>query len=687
MGIWFKMKKKLCLILLVLLSLQLLFIISSFEVNSENSNYSTVINQDGSFEDNLDLVGQWDQNYGRMEGLFVKDNYAFIAAEGLIILDISFPASPTFVSQFKDNETGSTYGVFVEDDLAYIVGYKKGLRIIDISDISNPTLVGSCGEYGDGVVVQGDYAYVFGSIDAFEIFDVSSPENPVLVGYISQFNYSPLDSISVKGSYVYLSSNGGIDIIDVSDPTAPIRITKYDSICAHDFVIVGDIAFVAGGYEGLTIHNISDPYNPFQISSLYFGYYVYSIGFLKDVVYLTNRQNGLTVVIVSDVVNPVEISNSLNFSSNYILEVYDDILYLGNYENQLLVYEIINPFTLIPLNKFYMGGWAYDFVIKETYAYLANGVEGLVILDISDSRDPFLISRVFLGNYTKRVFSYENTLFVVVGYAGSGYLKEKIVILDISNPADPQIAYEFGEYGLVFDLQFKDEVMFVASSDYLEIFDITHPTFPKLKNQYESFGYTISLKIIDNTVILGTTKGLVILEFLSQYSVTLIDYFFNSCSILEISIEGDLGSLFIRNNMAEKYQILVVDFSDLRNPLNQSFLSIDDINTGGYILIFNRRIILDNKIIYCCTTERFIILKLSKDNQLELIGQYTNDDLTKIVLVDDLIFLTANYDGLLVLQNQFTKKASVKLLPHLLLATMMIISVKRMRKKKRGSIE
>ena len=662
--------------------IQLFFLPSYFKFNEILINSLDSTEQSNSFEDNLDLIGQWDQNYGRAEDLVIKDNYAFIAAEGLVILDISNPIEPTFIGQYKDNETSQTHGVDVQGDLAFIVGYRKGLRIIDISDKRNPILLGNYGESGNGVVVSGEYAYIFDGYDAFEIIDITNTSNPNRVGFISNFNCSPLDALHIHGNFAFIASSCGIEVIDISNPTHPESIKKYDTIYAKDLAVVNDIVFVAGGYEGLTIHNFSDPTNPQQISSLNFGYTTFEISFLENVVYLSNEQNGLTIVDVTDVFNPTVIPNSLSFLSNGILEAFDDRLYMVTEENKLLINAIINPYTLSPLSVFYIGGMALDIAIKDDYVYLANFLDGIVVFDVSDVNNPSLISRVSIGNRTKRLFINDHYLYVIVEYSGRGSYKQKIVVLDISNPFLPQIENEFGDYWFLYDIQFKDSIMFVTSGYSLEIFDISDPINPILMNKFEEFSSSISMKIVDNLLYLGTSAGLAILEFKSDFSISLVDCLFNITTVFEISIDENLGSLFIWNRRAGDFQILLIDISDTRNPLNESYFTINDFDFDGLILVYGGRMIIENGLIYFCTIERFVILKITNDNELKQIGQYTINKSTQVELNKKEIFLSATYDGLLVLQNRFTRKLGGNIML-LLLPVMLIIPIENKRKKKR----
>ncbi len=204
--------------------------------------------------------------------------------------------SLTHVGSIKDNQITELYGVHaitIVGDYAYIAAlFDDGVSIIDISDPASPTHVGSitdddvtllAGAYD--IVVVGDYAYVTSKDDdGLEILDVSDPTSPTHVGslvddkttYTNPRNdMSEMANLAVVGDYAYVGQYyGGLEIIDVSDPTNPIRISSVLSDVSDlsftpwDVKIVGDYAYVASMNSGLSIIDISDPANPFHVSSV-----------------------------------------------------------------------------------------------------------------------------------------------------------------------------------------------------------------------------------------------------------------------------------------------------------------------------------------------------------------------------------------------------------------------------------
>ncbi|WP_278047005.1 bluetail domain-containing putative surface protein, partial [Dolichospermum circinale] len=93
----------------------------------------------------------------------------------------------------------------------------SGLQIINISNPSTPTLVGTIDTLGTASRVQvvGNYAYIADGGSGLQIIDISNPSTPTLVGTINTPGYA--ESLVIEGKYVYVADGGsGLQIIDLA---------------------------------------------------------------------------------------------------------------------------------------------------------------------------------------------------------------------------------------------------------------------------------------------------------------------------------------------------------------------------------------------------------------------------------------------------------------------------------------
>ena len=61
------------------------------------------------------------------------------------------------------------------------------------------------------------------------------------------------NDVFIAGNYAYVADGGeGLQVIDISDPTAPLLVGTFDTAGgAADVVVSGNVAYVAGGSGGL----------------------------------------------------------------------------------------------------------------------------------------------------------------------------------------------------------------------------------------------------------------------------------------------------------------------------------------------------------------------------------------------------------------------------------------------------
>ena len=197
----------------------------------------------------------------------------------------------------------SPKGVFVSGQYAYIASNGDcGMSIIDISDPANPVEVGYLQDDSRGgngtymslpynIFVRGDYAYFPSwAEDALTIIDVSDPANPTEVGFIRDYRQpggtaERLDGASfveVAGNYAYVTTDKdwGLTIINISDPTNPFEVGHIQDEekggTAEGMRIMAPV-FVSGEYayvgsladDAISIIDISDPSNPVQVGVIY----------------------------------------------------------------------------------------------------------------------------------------------------------------------------------------------------------------------------------------------------------------------------------------------------------------------------------------------------------------------------------------------------------------------------------
>ncbi len=152
------------------------------------------------------------------------------------------------------------------------------------------------------VMIVGSLAYVADEFGGLRIIDISDPTAPVEMGQFDDGGSA--EGLYVSGGYAYVVGlDDGLEIIDITDPTDPAQVGQFEiSGEPLDVYISGSYAFIAHNVDGLLIINISDPTAPSQVGQFNEG------GFARDVyvsgsyAYVADGSNGLVII---DISNPI----------------------------------------------------------------------------------------------------------------------------------------------------------------------------------------------------------------------------------------------------------------------------------------------------------------------------------------------------------------------------------------------
>lgn len=150
-------------------------------------------------------------------GIEAKDTILYIAdgTEGLFIFDVSDPTNPTQITYYDTPDNLTEF--FIADSLIYLADCDS-LIILNIANPALPQYVGAvdipttCTD----VHVVYPYAYAtayssFGTDGSVKIIDVSDPTNPIIVGSINNIRGDPR-AVFVNDNYIYCAAKDWWDV-------------------------------------------------------------------------------------------------------------------------------------------------------------------------------------------------------------------------------------------------------------------------------------------------------------------------------------------------------------------------------------------------------------------------------------------------------------------------------------------
>jgi hypothetical protein len=289
----------------------------------------------------LILVGSLDTP-GDARDVAVEGNYAYVADRysGLRIMDISDPTNPALAGVY--NTSGIAYGVTIDGDYAYVSDDDEGVKVIDISDPTNPIQVGNYDTpgYSYEVAIAGNYAYVADHDDGgLQVLDISDPTSPTLAG--SYDTPSSARGVALAGNYAFVADlEAGLLTIDISDLTNPVLAGSYDTPGAsHKVALAGDYAYVADSDAGLQVINITDPTVPTLAGSYDTPNYAWHVAVSGDHAYVADNFSGIHWLDIYDPTNPTLVDNYDTPEASYHIAVAGDYIYVADYDAGLLVFE------------------------------------------------------------------------------------------------------------------------------------------------------------------------------------------------------------------------------------------------------------------------------------------------------------------------------------------------------------
>lgn len=358
-------------------------------------------------------------------------------AQNLFIADVSNRSAPVVLGQLDlcantpsgQPCTSSFKAIAVANQYAVVVGNQ--LQMVDVSVPASPVLHGTLALSGvaTGVTVVGSTAYVAAGAQGLVIVNIADPTHPVVLGHTLFAAYG----VRVIGSTAYVAAGSGLQIVDMSNPAAPLQVgavifnTPYAA--ATDVEIVGTIAYVAAGIGGVQAVDISNPSNPSVMTMTTIVGYPQRLAIQNNVLYVADGAGGLALV---DIPSPGVLAVRTRVATNS-----------GT-------------------------GEAVGLAVSGGVAYVAYGSDGLVLMDSTATQDPEIQAFLPLVG-AGRMASSGSALYVsTCSYGVTGPLQ----VVNIADSVHPALSGTIPVQGCVFDVKVAGPTAFVANDLGLRTFDV-----------------------------------------------------------------------------------------------------------------------------------------------------------------------------------------------------------------------
>ena len=442
----------------------------------------------------------------------------------------------------------------------------------------------------DKVEHNATYFYRVSPSDYTEIASACAAGTPVrftseeIISTVSPPGANTTVSLVVEGNYAYVANYyAGFAIMDISNPFNPVNVSSYGEIftlLTQDVAIRENIAYLADYDAGLQIVNISDINNPSLISSCSTPGHAFGIDISGDYAFIADSSAGVQVV---DISNPYLTSDSSIVASCATFGGVDKILVRNGYAyaaaNNLEVIDISNPELINDSSK--VGGCdsidngdCSDLCISGNYLYMVQmDPPHLQVVDISNPQtvsDLSIVGTCSLPANARGITVSESCAYIAADNAG-------LQVVDISDPSSPSILTAYDTSGNSHDIKISGDYAYMADySGGLVVIDLMKPVNPTIVANSAATTGARDIKTFGNfAFIADDSSGLKIIDITEPENISL------TSDITECSLPSSNHGIEI----CYPYAFLAAKSAglhivDISNPLEPELIS--SIDTSGF---------------------------------------------------------------------------------------------------------
>jgi len=516
------------------------------------------------------------------------DTVFFGSGAGMLIVEASDPYNPVQISEVRARSLIDHAYYDASRKLLFLAAYFSGVEIWDLADISNPHRISRIplDSYPrGGIFASGDYLYIVTVANGMYIADISNPFSPSVISHLVVSGQLVWTS-SFDGNRAYLAQgSSGLRIVNIEDPLNPF-IEKTFAVNAAGLQVKDNTGYILVGGFGLRTYDFTDLSNITLLGELPISGNPVRPALSGNYLYVTNSttnpEGGICTIDVSDVSQPV-LLNTVDPPETYVSAGGNVIAATGNSSGFLLL-DISDPAAPVYASELNTAWMMIDIAVDGEYAY--TGSNGFRVFDMSDPAYPVQVGYNETDGAIARV---SDTLAVYIPSSmGSG---NKVNIMDISDPADPQKIAHYSPPVMTNDLVLKGHYAYVACWwDGFRVVDFSDPASPFLASHDfgwvsgaqpgVEFCYVQALDIYGNYLYVldygpfeaEDTKGLYIFDISTPDDPQLVKRYQGMLSRgHDLRAWGDYVYITDKDAGFE-----VINVADPENPFNVSYLGLTD---------------------------------------------------------------------------------------------------------------
>ena len=440
------------------------------------------------------------------------------AENGLLGVDLTDPYTPDLVQILELPEAAET--IAAVDDTILIVSRNVGLMVVDVSDPADPSLIGSL-EISNAAAIAAstELAYVatFGGFggSAIHVLDISEPGAPFAVSSTEYTQIAWPTDLAIVDDRLYFGlrdldpsialPEGGFVLYDISDPIQPVEIDYAPFSSGPGRFVPTGASIVAADHErGLRIFSEeSDGLVEIARRNLTLDD-AYAVSIEGDIAYLGDQ--GLRIIDISDHSHPLELGSAELEGDIAAVAVSGDGARVAAlaWGGEISLVDASAPTHPVVRSSRPTDG--IDISISDTIVAIAEGDQGVVLIDVTDLEAPTLLARISTSSRALAV-SLDSGI-AVIGLAVNSVVEGAVAIYDITDPNNPILMAQLPTSNWVYAVDVADSKAAILTGNSILMIDISNPSAPvELGSSDLRFGIPEDIAIDGSTVHVSSWSG------------------------------------------------------------------------------------------------------------------------------------------------------------------------------------
>ncbi|MGE0872493.1 MAG: LVIVD repeat-containing protein [Kofleriaceae bacterium] len=528
------------------------------------------------------------------------------------------------------------------------LGDQRGLIAVDVSDPGEVTSLATLPtpDGGLGTIVDGDRLYGIGN-GRLRVYDVADPTQPTALG-----SYTPgaaPRSLAVADGIVYVGTSVGLDIVDVQASPPALLSVIATSIPAQAIAISGARVVVGGG-SALELVDVSDPFDPFVVTTRNLGRRIdtLTVDGTRMYVLATSSYNNAGIEhvqgydITSTGIEPYGTALSGIFALER-LALHGDRLVVSTWN----AVGVIDVSGTTPVWTKYVYGpnghiahRVHDVVGSGDRLFAATD-DGIASIDLTRAGDVF--SRVEPGILGNAVMKGS------LAYAARGH--SGFEIYDMRDPHRPAVLASVPIYATSVALQ--GALAYVAAnSETLQIYDVTSPYHPVLVGEVDlpSNDWLEELAVAGDRAYLRCGSYICIVDVSSPTAPSLIK---KSSVIMDTHTSQSISTLFAMDGtklfLPLPYQLSIVDLANPTAPQLLGQLPLQGYSSWQAFAVAGDKAYSASRCHHVYGAICLEVLDVSDPTQPKLIGSLKSDgrptgtQVNRITVMGDLLVMSLGH--------------------------------------------